>query len=67
MRCPICKREVEPTGNPCRPFCSERCRMLDLEGWLSERYRIASQGDGDTDGAGTTDPEASEAFEARLD
>lgn len=23
-----------------RPFCSERCRLLDLEGWLSERYRI---------------------------
>lgn len=41
--------------------------MLDLEGWLSERYRIASQGDGEADGAGTTDPEASNAIEARLD
>jgi hypothetical protein len=24
-----------------RPFCSERCRLLDLSAWTSERYRIA--------------------------
>ena len=26
--------------NPSRPFCSERCRMIDLGAWASESYRI---------------------------
>lgn len=25
---------------PARPFCSERCRLLDLAAWTTERYRI---------------------------
>jgi len=29
-------------GNPYRPFCSERCRLIDLDNWLSERYRIST-------------------------
>jgi hypothetical protein len=40
-RCPICHEPVTWEGNPSRPFCSERCRMLDLGGWVSERYRVA--------------------------
>jgi hypothetical protein len=40
MRCPICKQSVPAEGNPFRPFCSERCKMIDLDNWLSERYRI---------------------------
>jgi hypothetical protein len=36
----MCKREVVFKGNPFRPFCSERCKLLDLDNWLSERYRI---------------------------
>jgi uncharacterized protein len=40
MRCPICKRETPYEGNPYRPFCSERCRWLDLDNWLEGRYRI---------------------------
>jgi len=39
-RCPICKKEVVIEGNPFRPFCSDRCKLLDLDNWLSERYRI---------------------------
>lgn len=40
--CPICRREL-PTGeNPFRPFCSERCRMIDLDNWLTGRYRVSS-------------------------
>jgi uncharacterized protein len=42
MRCPICKKEASPAGNPNRPFCSERCKMIDLDNWLSERYRVSS-------------------------
>ena len=40
MRCPICKKEAPYEGNPDRPFCSERCKLIDLDNWLSERYRI---------------------------
>ena len=41
MRCPICKRETVYDRNPFRPFCSERCKMIDLDNWLSGRYRIS--------------------------
>jgi endogenous inhibitor of DNA gyrase (YacG/DUF329 family) len=40
MRCPVCKRETAWKGNPFRPFCSERCKLIDLGNWLAERYRI---------------------------
>jgi endogenous inhibitor of DNA gyrase (YacG/DUF329 family) len=41
-RCPTCRREVAPHGdNPTFPFCSSRCRLLDLGRWLSGSYRIA--------------------------
>ena len=31
---------VESLENPHRPFCSERCQLLDLSAWANERYRI---------------------------
>jgi uncharacterized protein len=40
MRCPICKQETRFDGNPYRPFCSNRCQLLDLGNWLEGRYRI---------------------------
>ena len=42
MRCPICNREATWEGNAYRPFCSERCQLLDLGNWLAERYRIST-------------------------
>ena len=42
MRCPICHQDVPWAGNPFRPFCSERCKLIDLDHWLSERYRIST-------------------------
>jgi len=39
MKCPICKKEVE-FGAPEMPFCSERCRLIDLGMWADEEYRI---------------------------
>ena len=42
MRCPICKRETVFEGNPFRPFCSERCKLIDLDNWLAGRYRVAT-------------------------
>lgn len=46
VRCPSCRKEVPWQGNPWRPFCSERCRMVDLSAWLSERYRIPGEAAG---------------------
>jgi endogenous inhibitor of DNA gyrase (YacG/DUF329 family) len=40
VRCPTCRRETRWDGNGFRPFCSERCRLLDLAAWADERYRI---------------------------
>ena len=40
MRCPICKREFERESSPAVPFCSERCRTIDLGRWLGESYSL---------------------------
>ncbi|HET7100691.1 MAG TPA: DNA gyrase inhibitor YacG [Terriglobia bacterium] len=40
MRCPTCKNEAPYEGNPFRPFCSERCKLIDLDNWLEGRYRV---------------------------
>jgi endogenous inhibitor of DNA gyrase (YacG/DUF329 family) len=41
MRCPICRKPVSE-DDPDFPFCSERCRLLDLGNWASERYVIST-------------------------
>ena len=39
--CPICKKELPPRAeNPNYPFCSPRCRQVDLGKWLGEEYRV---------------------------
>jgi len=39
--CPICKKPVAFTA-PDMPFCSERCRVIDLGEWASEKYVIST-------------------------
>jgi uncharacterized protein len=39
-KCPTCKRPVEWQDNPWRPFCSERCQLIDFDRWTSEEYRV---------------------------
>lgn len=39
-RCPLCRRETTWDDNPWRPFCSERCQIIDLGKWASEEYGI---------------------------
>jgi uncharacterized protein len=39
--CPICGRPTDSDGHPAFPFCSERCRLLDLGNWASERYLVS--------------------------
>ena len=44
VRCPACGGKSRyAADNPFRPFCSERCRNLDLGAWASESYRVASK------------------------
>jgi len=41
--CPSCKAlAVYDTSNRWRPFCSERCRSVDLGAWASEQFRVAA-------------------------
>jgi hypothetical protein len=41
-RCPKCQIEVS-RDNPFLPFCSERCRLLDLGRWLDGDYHVAGE------------------------
>jgi endogenous inhibitor of DNA gyrase (YacG/DUF329 family) len=44
-RCPICSRTIEiatPGDLPTFPFCSERCRLIDLGRWIDENYVLPS-------------------------
>lgn len=43
-RCPVCGRPVgERSENPSFPFCSERCRLIDLGKWLTGSYRVPDE------------------------
>ncbi|NDV01745.1 DNA gyrase inhibitor YacG [Pseudoroseicyclus tamaricis] len=40
MACPICGKKTDPDH---RPFCSDRCREIDLGRWLKGTYRVPTQ------------------------
>jgi endogenous inhibitor of DNA gyrase (YacG/DUF329 family) len=42
--CPTCRTQLEdvPDDYGPRPFCSERCKLADLNNWLTESYRISA-------------------------
>ncbi len=41
VKCPTCKRLVTWSDeSPFRPFCSDRCRLIDLGAWLTEKHAI---------------------------
>ena len=41
LRCPTCRTVVTPQDEDF-PFCSDRCRLIDLGNWSAEKYRISS-------------------------
>ena len=43
VKCPTCKKEVEWSGNEFRPFCSERCKLIDFGEWADENFRLPTQ------------------------
>jgi endogenous inhibitor of DNA gyrase (YacG/DUF329 family) len=52
VKCPTCARPVEfSAASPWRPFCSERCRLIDLGAWLTERHAIPGEKVEDADDA----------------
>jgi endogenous inhibitor of DNA gyrase (YacG/DUF329 family) len=48
VSCPTCSKAVKwSKGNEYRPFCSNRCRLIDFGSWAGEQHRLP--GDADTD------------------
>jgi len=44
VACPRCGAAAQySAANPWRPFCSERCRLIDLGNWAEEKYRVPDQ------------------------
>jgi len=43
VKCPQCGKEVEYEGNEFRPFCSERCKLLDFGDWADENYGLPAE------------------------
>lgn len=40
VKCPACGKLVEYEGNEFRPFCSERCKLIDFGAWADEEYTL---------------------------
>ena len=41
--CSTCRRPFDPDRSAALPFCSERCRQVDLHRWLTDAYRVPVQ------------------------
>ncbi len=49
MHCPVCKLSFELATTAAMPFCSERCRKIDLGRWLDEGYLLPHSPDPEDD------------------
>jgi len=55
-RCPVCDVTVDLAATPTVPFCSDRCRLIDLGRWLDESYSVpATKKDDDADATDDTE------------
>lgn len=43
VQCPQCGKDTEYSGNEFRPFCSDRCKLLDLGDWADEKFSIPAE------------------------
>ena len=43
INCPKCGKETQYEGNEFRPFCSERCKLLDFGAWADEAYALPAE------------------------
>ena len=62
LLCVFCRRQ--PVDPAWRPFCSERCKMIDLGLWASERYRVPDKDSGADENPGS-DPDSSSSPSSR--
>jgi uncharacterized protein len=56
MKCPNCGKPAAWQDNPHRPFCSERCKLIDFGRWANEEYRVPVEKSRD-EGGGMRDEE----------
>jgi len=64
LTCPICHRLFDSQHAAALPFCSERCRLVDLHRWLSESYGLPVVRD---DGEGQPEQDEAGEIDARRD
>ena len=43
MKCPTCHQPTAYQNNPFRPFCSERCKLIDFGAWVNGEYAVPAQ------------------------
>ncbi|HXD33395.1 MAG TPA: DNA gyrase inhibitor YacG [Pyrinomonadaceae bacterium] len=43
MKCPTCGKPTEWENNRYVPFCSERCKLIDLGAWVNEEYSVPGE------------------------
>lgn len=61
VACPTCSKQIEwNPENEFRPFCSERCKMIDLGAWASEEYKVVAEPSVDDYSSSFDDPESQE-------
>jgi len=46
VKCPRCAKETEYNGNEFRPFCSERCKLIDFGTWADEGFSLPAENAG---------------------
>jgi uncharacterized protein len=57
VKCPTCGRPVEwSEASRYRPFCSDRCRLIDLGAWLTEQHKIADESGAEPEEQAPGDP-----------
>lgn len=56
LSCPICDRKITASDDTSLPFCSERCRQIDLRRWLGEAYSVPVRWQSDEESDAETDP-----------
>lgn len=61
-KCPICERPAKPREeNASYPFCSPRCKTIDLGKWVNEEYRIPVESSDEDDDGALEDPKSGPA------
>jgi uncharacterized protein len=61
LECPVCRRQISYTATqevPFRPFCSQRCKLIDLGRWLNEEYRVSEEASPDSPDEDTPPPQS---------